>query len=276
MKGVKSLLFICLGALSISSCLKQGASTPPDTSQLDPNLTVNTTLADLSSQALTMASGSYRTLGDTTVSGVVIADDRSGNFYKQIVIQDATGGIVLAVDKASLYLDYPIGRKVYVKLNGLKLINYNGLPEITFNPAAAGNPGIPSSLVSNYIVKASYPNTVTPTDVTVSDLTGVNSSKYYNTLIRLGVADSDPVEFDAVSNAVPYAVPASVSLYTSRYLLDKNQTGALNMSTSAYAGFQPYMTPTGSGNIVVVFSYYKGIQLLLRDTTDVKFTETRF
>jgi len=262
----------------ISSCVKQKFTNPPDTSQYDPNLAVTTTLRDLSAQASTMNSGQYRTLGDSTIYGIVIADDKTGNFYKQIVIQDSTGGITVTLDKTTLYGDYPIGRKVYIKLKGLILMNYSGLPEITFAVSSLGKTtGIPSSLLNNYVIKASYPNTVAPLDVAIGDLFGA-PQKYYNTLVRIGAVGSDPVEFDASSNGVQYAASTSTGAFaTSRFLVDAMGTTSLNMYNSSFATFQPAITPTGSGSIVTVFSNYGGaIQLLIRDTSDVKLNGPRF
>jgi len=258
--------------MAISSCVKQSFSNPPDTSTLDPNLTVNTTLQNLSQQALNMGTGQYRVLGDTTIYGVVIADDHSGNFYKQIVIQDSTAGIVVTIDKTTIYGDYPIGRKVYVKLKGLILMNYKGLPEITYSVSATGSTtGIPSSLLNNYIVKASYPNFVTPLDISISDLLG-NAASRYNTLVRLS-----GVEFDSLSDNMVYAQPTSTgSISSSRTVTNCAHTANLIMYNSSYATFQPAITPSGNGKLTCVVSNYNGsIQLLIRDTSDVRFTDPR-
>ena len=56
---------------------------------------------------------------DAVIEGVVGMDDRSGNYYQQIAIQDATGGVLLRLAGNNLYNNYPVGRKVYVKLKGL-------------------------------------------------------------------------------------------------------------------------------------------------------------
>ena len=273
MKLLKFSLLCFLSVAFLGSCVKQNYTSPPDTSHLDPNLTVNTTLRDLSTQALLMNTGQYRVLGDTTVYGIVIADDKSGNFYKQIVIQDSTGGIVVTLDKTTVYGDFPIGRKVYVKLKGLLLINYKGLPEITYSVSATGSTtGIPSTLISNYLVKASYPNTVAPLDVTVDQLFG-NPGIYYNTLVRIS-----NVEFDAGSAGIQYAAPTSTGSYaSSRNIVNADHTATLVMYNSAYATFQSAITPSGSGALTTVFSSYNGaVQLLIRDTTDVQFTSPRF
>ena len=52
---------------------------------------------------------------DIVIAGRVITTDRPGNFYKSIYIQDETGAIELKLGKTSLYNDYALGQKVYVK-----------------------------------------------------------------------------------------------------------------------------------------------------------------
>lgn len=271
MKFLRSAALLLTASVLFTSCVKNTYDSPPDTSMSDPNLPVNTTLSTFSSQALNMAVGQYRTLGDTTICGVVTADDKTGNFYKQIVIQDSTSAIAIGLDKTYIYNDYPIGRRVYIKLNGLILINYKGLPIITGSVDAAGKTtGIPTTLVPNYVIKGKYPVTVTPTEVSITDLFS-NSSKYYNQLIKF-----KNVQFDDASKGQVYAAStASGSFATSRTITDCAHTANMVMYNSAYATFQPYITPTGNGDLVCICSFYNSIQLLIRDTTDVTFTGPR-
>ncbi len=52
---------------------------------------------------------------DIVIAGRVISNDRPGNFYNQIYIQDETGGIEVKIAKNALYNEYKLGQKVYVK-----------------------------------------------------------------------------------------------------------------------------------------------------------------
>lgn len=273
MKGFRLALGVLFVSAFLNSCVKQSFDNPPDTSQIDPKLPVNATLGQLSSMAIEMGANTYRKMGDTTVSGVVTADDRSGNFYKQIIIQDATGAIVVTIDQSNLYTDYPIGRKVYVKLKDLILVNYHGLPEIAFDASTASGSlrlvNIPSAMMQKTVVKASYPNTVTPEKVKFVDLFS-NTNKYLNKLVQL-----DNMEFDASAANVPYAAPSSTSYATSRTIKDCPNTGSIVMYNSGFANFQPYITPSGKGSITGIFSMYNTSQFLIRDTTDVQLTGAR-
>jgi len=273
MKLLKISVLCLLSTVVIGSCIKQKYTSPPDTTTLDPNLPVNASLLSLANQAFSMNSGQYRVLGDTTVYGIVIADDKSGNFYKQIVIQDSTGGIAITLDKTTVYGDYPIGRKVYVKLKGLLLMNYAGLPEITYSVNSLGKTtGIPSSLIGNYIIKASYPNTVTPKEFTADDLTSTNLQPYYNTLIKI-----DNMQFGVTFLGKIYAASTLTGAFASSDTITScNHLVNLVMYNSSFATFQPYLLPTGNGPVTTVLSNYNGsVQLLIRDTSDVQFTGPR-
>lgn len=274
MKSLRSITTFLAGALIFSSCVKKSFDNPPDASAYDPALPTNAHIADLSSNALfNISVGKGRVLGDTTISGIVVGDDHSGNLYKQIIIQDSASGLVILMDKTYLYGDYPVGRRVYVKLNGLYLVNYKGVPEIAYSIDSTGyTSGIPSALISNYLVKGSYPHFVTPRTISnITDLLVSNPVYAVNTLISI-----DSVEFAAASAGVPYASTVSS---TSRYIfqcIGGVANGSVAVYNSSYASFQPYLTPTGKGSLTCIYSVYNNTpQLLLRDTTDVKLNDPR-
>lgn len=270
MNTLRTSLVLLMLCITLGSCLKKSYDTPPDTAQYDPNLPVNLTIGQLSQMALNMNIGSFRTLGDSTIEGVVNADDRTGNFYKQIVIQDSTGGMTICLAQYDLYSDYPVGRKVYIKLNGLTLVNYNGLPEVCFSASVSSGKttavGVPISLIPTYVIKASYPNPVIPQVVKIVDVL-TNSNKYLNMLVQF-----NDVEFATGSDSVVYSFPNSS---TSRTISDCPYTASLVMYNSSYATFAPFLTPSGKGTLTCVYSVYNTPQLLIRDTTDFVVTGNR-
>ena len=92
-------------------------------------MTPNTTIAQL--KAL-YKSGPVKIEKDIVIGGQVVSEDRSGNVYKSIYIQDATGGIELKIGKNALYNDYKLGQWVYVKCGGLTLGAYNGMIQLGY------------------------------------------------------------------------------------------------------------------------------------------------
>ena len=69
-------------------------------------------------------------LGNVWIKGQVISDDREGNVYRELYIQDATGGIDVKIGKSSLSSEFTRGQWVYVKCEGLTLGAYNGMPQL--------------------------------------------------------------------------------------------------------------------------------------------------
>ena len=273
MKFIRISIILLSCSLLVNSCIKQAFDAPPDTIHYDPNLPVQATLKQISTMGANMSSGKSRVMGDTTVYGIVVADDKSGNYYKQIVIEDTSmGGLVVYIDKSYLYNDYPVGRKIYLNLKGLTLANYNGLPEIVYTADQAGvTVPIPSGLVGNYITKASYPNTTVGTQNVTLEQIKSNPNAYLNTLITLS-----NVQFDAVSNGIVYADPSSSASATNRTVEKCDHSASATVRTSGYCNFQNYKTPVGNGTLTVICSIYGGtLQLIIRDTTDVRMYATR-
>ena len=60
----------------------------------------------------------------------MVLDDRSGNYYKTIVIQDASGGIEVKFNDGFLYQQYPQGRTIYIRCKDLILTDYNNLTQL--------------------------------------------------------------------------------------------------------------------------------------------------
>ncbi len=272
MKFIRLSVLLFTASLLINSCVKQDPTAPPSTANYDPNLPVQATIKNIATMGLNMNIASSRIMGDTTISGIVVANDKSGNIYKQIMIEDdSKAGVVVYMDKTYLYSDFPVGRKVYVKLKGLTLTNYKGLPEIVFTADAAGNTtGIPSGLIGTYVIKASYPNVVPVEEVSIIDIKS-NPNKYLNTLVKI-----TGVQFDGTSNNVPYAQASSIASGTSRTIEDCSHTASVVMYNSGYASFQSLTTPKGNGTLYCICSQYVStVQLLLRDTSDVQFTGPR-
>ena len=66
----------------------------------------------------------------TWIKGQVVSSDRAGNVYRELYIQDETGGIDIKIGKTSLYSDYQLGQWIFVDCGGLYLGQYNGMPQL--------------------------------------------------------------------------------------------------------------------------------------------------
>ncbi|RYY44989.1 MAG: hypothetical protein EOO06_17265 [Chitinophagaceae bacterium] len=154
-----AMLFAGL-AMLLNSC-KKDFDAPPGPA--DPAIVANTTIAAL--KALHQTAGAYDIItSDLVIEGVVVANDRSGNLYKQIFIEDTTGGLQIALDATNLFNTYPVGRKVFIRCKDLCISDYNNTPQLGVKATVAGLPSfeaIPGSLISKYVIGGSINNPVT-------------------------------------------------------------------------------------------------------------------
>jgi hypothetical protein len=266
-----TLAFIAIISLVYTSCIKQDFSNPPDQSTIDPMLPVNCKIRYINDWVNNHPTGS-RQMGDSTIYGIVVADDRSGNLYKQIIIEDSTGGIAIKIDSYSLYNDYPVGRKVYIKLKDLYIGNYKQLPQIGYAVDQTGSmSSLPTNLRDLHIIKATYPNTLPDTAISLAQLMSITQSfRWINCRIHI-----NNVEFSTGSAGLPYANPANISTGTTRSL-DDCAGSTIQMYNSGYANFQPFLMPMGRGTITCIYSRYNANpQIVLNDTSDIKFNGAR-
>lgn len=245
---------------------------------VDPNITANLTIKNL--KGMYTAIGVFQKINDDKViTGVVVADDRSGNFYKQIIIQDETGGIPIMLDGNNVYTSYPVGRRVFVKVKGLMLGDYGGTIQLGLDSVRSDdgrylNLGrIPQSLFDQYILKGSYGNEVVPKIVKPSDFTKNINDPLYSMLVQInnaefGEGDRGKTYADAVNKQTVTAVNFNIR--------PCDDTKLIVLRNSSYARFAATRVPEGNGALIGVPSIFNGTtQLFIRDTSDVKFTGAR-
>ncbi len=63
---------------------------------------------------------------DIAIRGWVVSYDGAGEWYKTLVIEDESGGIVLKLDETNVSTKYPVDRIVEVNCNNLRLDSYGG------------------------------------------------------------------------------------------------------------------------------------------------------
>lgn len=124
---VLNYIFLC-AILLLAGCDydRFGPIEPGDDSQWIPN-------AELSDVRHSFAVAT--TIRDNmVVSGRVTTSDEGGNFYRTLVIEDATGTLELMIGMDYLYRTYPIGSLLSVRLQGLAIDEYNGVLRVGLQP----------------------------------------------------------------------------------------------------------------------------------------------
>lgn len=244
------LLLVTLFALG--SCQRQYDE--PPTGEL-PNLEANMTIREL----INMAASTPVAIGDRVIQGTVIADDQSGNFYKQIIIQDSTGGLRIDIDAFSLYTDYPIGRQVWVKCNGLYAWKDGDVVALV-GSSNTNNSRIPQAIFRQYIIGGERNKPLEPKLRTLTTLTPAD----YNTLVKL-----ENVEFADCYAGSSYAFPSTQESRNTK-LIECATSREIVVRNSGFAAFAGQLMPTGNGSITAVYNSFSNTrQLFIRNTTDV-------
>ncbi len=103
----------------------------PEPPEREPMMaSVNTTIAGLKKLYIDAGNKAVAIQNHLVIGGQVVSSDRSGNIYRDLYIQDATGAICVKVGKSSLYSDYRPGQWVYVDCAGLVIGSYSGMPQL--------------------------------------------------------------------------------------------------------------------------------------------------
>lgn len=245
--------------------------TPIDPSEIE----ANTTIAEFKQLYWSTERNSSTLVGQTAdgedmvIRGRVVSSDAAGNVYKNLVIQDIeTGeGLTIGLNATRIYLDYPIGQELLIKVTGLYagmynslfqlggLGEYNGAPSMTF----ANKEDFAENTVK---VGTPDPTAVKVTTVTISELSTANSSVEQRRGLMSRMVKLENVSWDG-GGSLTYAEP---STNTNRYLIDASGKKIL-VRNSGYATFQSNILPAGTGNVTAILSYYgTDWQLMLNDT----------
>lgn len=259
------VLLLLVGLIASVSCNKK-FDEPPEYS--GPDIQPNLAIHDL--RAMHFNGNFEQVLDDYIIEGIVIADDSKDNFYKSIVLQDSTGGVIIRLDGTGLYTAYPVGRKIAVKLKNLWLGDYAGMLQVgggvdRSDPVFPELTAIPVPLFDRYIVKKGLNNIVLPKEVKLDQL----NDSLQSCLIRI-----NNVEFSPADTGRPYA--DAVNKLSANRTIKVCGGGSLYLRTVGFADFANIKTPRGNGIITAVYSIFKTEkQLLIRDTSDVQMNGLR-
>lgn len=254
------LAFVLIG---LSSCVKDKFDAPDNGGCIDEKLERNITIQDLKGA---YTGSAMQITEQFIIEGVVISSDNDGNFYKELVIQDETGGILLLIDQNNIHADFPMGRKVYVLLESMYMDDYGGLIQLgsSLDPETGNLQRIPQSLISDFIKKGACNQTVEPLKLSFNEL---NPETHQSMLVSL-----DYLRMDSRDAGKPYANPTGSSSQNRTILNCSNASGILR--TSDFSGFSAENTPEALFSMTAVFSIFNSDkQFKIRDLRDIVETE---
>jgi Family of unknown function (DUF5689) len=261
---IKAILAVAV-VLSFG-CARQAFDEPPTEGVV--TLTPTATVMDV--RNLLVAGQLNAIAEDWILETVVVADDESGNYYKTIVVQDATGGVDLKINAVGLFNDYPVGRTVYIRTKGLYIGDYNGQIQVggsTYvdNNGALRLGGIEDVLRDQYIVRGNIGVAPVPKDIDINAITPNDMS----TLVRLSA-----VQLAAASAGQTYA--DVITQFSVNHTVEDCDGNTLLLRSSGYASFAGEVVPDLNGEIVGVLGIFgTDIQLFIRNPSDLTMTDVR-
>lgn len=270
-------------ATVVSSCKKEYEAPPESTDP--PGIAATTSIKAL--KARHTVSGAFDVINDDVIiAGVVIANDKSGNFYKEMYIRDAStnskdsGCIAVELASTGLYANYPVGRKVFIRCKGLCLSDYKNMIQLGMKSTSNGLvtlEGIPVPLISNYVIGGSLGNDASPRVVTAADISVPSSNTMQFSLLG-DLLKLNDYEFMSGDTKRSYADTSywHSTLKSMVNIKNCNGDGPFIVLTSGYADFATKAPQAGNGSFTGIFTVYSTTpQFVIRDTTDVKFTNPR-
>lgn len=267
---MKFLIYSSLLALLVlPGCIHKDFDEPPtggSNPDIDPSVIM--TISDLKS--MYNGNDALEITDSIFITGIVTADDKSGNFYQTIVIEDESAGISIRIGISDFFNQYPIGRRMFIYVKGLYLGEFGDLVQIGVpDPEEpTGVERIPNFLVDNYLFPGEYGLEVTPTDVTIAEL-NANRNAFQNRLIRLS-------DVEVANSEVGETYADGVNQQTINRTIFDCDNRSIILRNSGFASFASDEMPSGNGTLTAIFSIFADDnQLLIRNTDDLVFDGLR-
>jgi hypothetical protein len=286
---MKYLKLIMLLLVLLTSCLKENNYDIPPTN--NSKVTINkekvitfNSVINRYNQAVNNGE-TYLTFTENEelyIEGYVISDDNSGNFYKELIIQNKTDdstsfenprlGLKLIINDNALSNYYNFGRKVYIQLakpgySPLSISKTNGVYTIGY--AINNNVEfIPKSIYKDCILRTEITKSISPKITDISEL-NVQDLCTYITLKN--------VQFTKEELGKTYAGEASDEYDGLRELESCTSKLKLNIETSAFANFKSLVINNKKGELTGVYNlnYFGDSRVFnLNSIKDVNFSET--
>lgn len=280
MKKQLYIIALLAGTFTLASCMDGDWDVPEGipygNNELEAGTTV--TIAELqNTYASTISSDNYKQITeDLWLRCVINGNDYGDNLYKQISVQDETGGIIIGINGSDQGAFMPVGQKLLISLKGLYIGGYGNQAQL----GGLYNGGLGRMELSDW--------------------------KKHVRLIMDGSSDAlafgtmkvDTIDFDASKtmaqqagrvvrlsgvtisrDGTPIIAPddGSVSLISNcvnRTLSGGNAGSKCVLRTSTYAAFKGVAIPTTPVELYGIATIYRGTwQILARTQSDLTWTK---
>lgn len=210
---------------------------------------------------------------DTFIEGYVISSDEGGNFFEEFIIQDLpenpVTGIKILIDVNPLFTSYEVGRKVFIRLNGLTAGISNGVLSLGIADGSSVGKILPS-MQNEVIVRSNEVVEIIPMPISFFDF----SNDKTNLFVSL-----QNVQFnvdEVINNQRTYASEPQDQFDGERVLEDCATGGSIILSTSTFSDFKALSLPVGRGILrgVLTKDFFGDVfNMAINDPNDVIFVE---
>ncbi len=259
--------------LTITSCVKDDDFTTPDLTVTEP--VINGEVISVGAlRNLFLQEGETVEFSDSNlyVEGFVISSDAAGNWFEEIIIQDnasaPTAGVRVLIDESPLFTYFEIGRKIFVKLDGLYVGDSNGVLTIGVTENLEK---IPAPLLFEFVQRSAIVEEIVPVETSFSDF----DESLENIFVRL-----NNVQFakeEVIDASLTYAGEPLDEFDGERTLFSCDSEQTVILSTSTFANFASVALPEGRGSISGILTrnfFGEEFNIAINDLDAVNFDQT--
>ncbi len=284
MKSLKYIFMAAAVSLSLASCMNgddglfnddwkpiESDDAPYGNNTItEDNVITLAQLKAIPAYAAAIKDGKYAKIEDDIKLKVRVGgNDIAGNIYKQVFVQDETGGIIIGVNKSGLSGYMAEGQEMLIALKDLYIGGYEGTPQLgTPYNGGIGRMAEPVWMLHFKILGNPDPSLVKPIGITKeSDLKD-------NMVGKLVVLKNVTFKLADGTQTLVSGKAASGNYYHKE--LD-NFSKKVVVRTSSYADFAATILPFKDGqkvpvNLIGVLGKYKDTwQLMIRKSADITF-----
>ncbi len=254
MKTINKIITLLIFSVIFFSCSRDYDAPPLSEPQYEGE--ANITIAELKEK---YAKGGETQLieYDYVLKATITGNDKSGNIYKQIYVEDKTGGINIGLDQNSMYTTFAVGQEIFIELHGLYMVEYGDELQIAYKGTQANR--IPWETAKNHLFLNGWPTQkVEPTVLTLDQL----SDEHVNTFVRI----NDVYFQNGGKNSFFMPDEKDPNKSAHEELIKDVKGKTLMVRTSSYANFSKDILPKGYGDIQGILGRFRGSwQFIIRE-----------
>ena len=276
----KHIFLAIIAALSLTACIDGDWDTPDMTNppygnnKIAEDASKQVTIAELKDKyANVINKSSFKRIEDEAqLKCTVIGNDIGGNIYKQIIVQDATGALVVGINGTGLFPFLSVGQQILIDLKDLCIGGYGEQPQLgdEYNNSI----GRMSTEKWEQHVRILPSHDISQIDtIDFFKVAQADIDRYCGHLVKLeNVTIGDPgypiaPEYKA---GTPLIYNGSTNGYV-HHTINGQSMSKLLLRTSTYADFASWVIPSHQVTLYGIATRYRDTwQILIRAEDDIK------